>query len=166
MSRDPARRVEEILRSDAKAVRREPSAAFGAKVRATIAATPDRDSTIADPEEGHRGRRRLREACVAASVLAAAGLWIFAFAGGIGSGSGAAGNAAPVSDSARPDRADGSSLLAELARVTPRALGAAVDESLLGELDRMMQDATRTARFLAGRVPASLVPRASGEGPR
>jgi len=39
---------------------------------------------------------------------------------------------------------------------SPETLSTALDDSLFGELDDIAQDATRAARFLVGRLPASL----------
>jgi hypothetical protein len=50
---------------------------------------------------------------------------------------------------------------ARLALACPRTLRTAVDDPLLAELADIAEDATRTARYLASRVPAPLVERPS-----
>lgn len=118
----------------------------------------------------------MQDALVAAAVLAAIGVWGFAFlreppqgvppstarSGAPQDGLGAPGEDGflALESSASP------AALAQLARATPRSLHTAIDASLLGELGNIVQDARLAAHFLVGRVPAPLVTRATDEAPR
>jgi hypothetical protein len=141
-----------MLRSGASRARRDPSPILRSKVQAAIEAgghEADREP-VAGPSR--------RGVLVAAAILVAIGLGVFAFfqpVGGSAPPSGVVDRAAsnPAGSPASPPT------FASLARTCPRALRTAVDDPLLAELADIAEDATRTVRFLAGRVPASLVPR-------
>jgi hypothetical protein len=165
MSRHSVQRVEEELRSGVAGARREPSLAFRTKVRAALGSSAPRIvlAPIAEPTGWAAWSGRLRGVSVAASVLVALGFWIYAFAGGFGNGeSGTLADRSRAGAPAATPTSTTSGVLAQLVRATPQRLSIAVDGSLLSELDRMAQDATRAARFLVGRVPEPLVRRGTG----
>ena len=142
-----------MLRSGASRARRDPSPILRSKVRAAIQAE---EGSEADREPVAGPSRR--GVLVAAAILVAIGLGVFALFESVG------GSAHPpgVVDRAASNPA-GSTVsppaFARLALACPRTLRTAVDDPLLAELADISEDATRTVRFLASRVPVSLVPR-------
>ena len=185
MNRRPARQIEDMLRSGAPSARREPSSALRARVTVALEShTPNAERTsmrlperasIAGPVGRAAWRERSQGAFVAASVLIAVGLWVSAFIGVLQGGvhpsapaEAAARNSIQAtwrkSISAIQDPASPGTF-AQLARATPQTLRTAVDDSLFAELENIAQDATRAARFLVSRLPASLVTRGTEEPP-
>lgn len=106
----------------------------------------------------------MKSAIAAGAVLAAAGFWLVAIVGAFrdpprsAGAPSAAGLATRVPGPART--------VVDLGRWTPRSLSAAVDGSLLDELARIEEDASRAARFLVGRLPAPLASTSNRGSPR
>ena len=158
-----AQRLEDMLRTGAGRARRDPSPVLRSKVRAAIEAAGsevDREST-AGPFARSASRERRRVVSIAAAILVALGLGVFGFLQSGGEG---------VSPALLSDRTASNSIASapepfvRLALAGQRTLRTAVDDPLITELEGIAQDATRTFRFLAGRVPASQVAR-ENEGP-
>jgi len=158
------RDLEARLRSESEAFRREPAPSLRESVRGAIAAGAEgaRRAPLDGPEPLHPWRDRVKTTSVAAAVLVAAGLWIFALGGIFGGG--ATGGPANATGSGLAQGAAGAdsegstpaSALARLARNAPDSLTTAVESPLLAELGRIADDATSAARFLVGRLPAPL----------
>jgi hypothetical protein len=178
MRRRSARRLEEILRSSASRERREPPADLRSKVLAAIRAGGseiDRDS-VAGPLRRTATSEPRRVAFVAAAMMLSIGLGVFAFfqsVGGsahppgvsdrtalIGTGSAGIRGTSAIGSPASPRAFE------RLALACPRTLRTAVDDPLLAELEDIAEDATRAVRFLAGRVPTSLVARTTDDSGR
>jgi len=165
-----AERLEQMLRTGADRARRDPSPVLRSKVRAAIDAAGsevDREP-VAGPFAYSASRERRRVMSVAAAMLVAVGLGVSGFLWSI----------RDVDPGAPSDRAASIPIesawkggitavrgpasqeaFARLALAGPRTLRTALDDPLLAELEGIAEDATRTVRFLAGRVPASLITR-------
>lgn len=148
-----SRRVEELLRSGVAAARREPSPDLRARLR-TALGEGRVPTAFAERAREEGWRARFRSAIAAGAVLAAAGFWIVAIVGGLRAPPRSV-DPTSVAGLSSPDRTPRS--LVDLSRWTPRSLSSAVDGSLLDELARIEEDASRAARFLVGRLPAPLV---------
>jgi hypothetical protein len=149
-----ARTVEERLRSGASRARRDPSPTLRSRIRAAIEAGGS--ASDAAP------RAPRRAPLVAAGTLVAITLGGLAFI---------ASTREDVHPSRPGDRTSSPApaapeTFARLALAGPRTLRTAVDDPLLAELADIAEDATRTVRYLAGRVPAQLVARPSDAGGR
>lgn len=154
MSGDVERRVEELLKTEVAGARRDPPQGMRARVAAAIESGAAGEGR--GPIGGRTWRGRVRDGLVAASVLIAASLWVFALL-----------RLSPHDPSslAVQDRPSESvagftwkdAFDAVQGSASPRRLSVAIDSSLFGELDNISRDALRAARFLAGRVPAPLV---------
>jgi len=150
-----AQRLEEMLRTGASRARRDPSPVLRSKVRAAIEAMGsevDREP-IAGPFARSASRERRRVVAVAAAMLVALGLGVFGYLWSVRDDRTASGSISAVRGPATPEA------FARLALAGQRTLRTAVDDPLRTELEGIAEDATRTVRFLAGRVPASLVAR-------
>ena len=167
---DSVREFEARLRSEADGFRRAPSPSFQERVRNAIADEATTGNSLSfdglvpfeEPAPLHPWRDRMRTTSVAAAVIVAAGLWVFALAGVLGGGAtGGAGNGlsqgAPGTGS---EASTPASALVRFARTAPDSLTSAVENPLLAELGRIAEDATSAARFLVGRLPAPLASRA------
>ena len=142
-----ARRVEEMLRSGASRARRDPSPALRSRIHAAI------EAGGSVPDRGSREPRRFKLA--AAGTLVAIGLGSLAFFRSVREDlpPPRSGDRTATHPPASPE------VFTRLALACPRTLRTSVDEPLLAELADIAEDATRTARYLASRVPASLVTR-------
>jgi len=175
MREQSEQRLEEMLRTGAGRARRDPSPGLRWKVRAAIDALRsevDREP-VAGPFAGFTSRERRRVVSVAAAMLVAVGLGVFGYLRSLREDlhrsvpsdrtasspmeSARKGGITAVRDPASPEA------FARLALAGRRTLRTAVDDPLLTELEGIAEDATRTVRFLAGRVPASLVARENGD---
>jgi len=168
-SGDFVRDLDARLRSEADGFRREPSQALQQSVRSAIANGAEKASLapLDGPESSHPWRDRLNTGSVAAAVLVAAGLWIFALGGVLGGGATSGGTSAVVGDTVpAPGDAASPNVLVRLVRSAPDSWTTAVENPLLSELERIGQDATSAARFLVGRLPASLAANPREDGPR
>jgi hypothetical protein len=106
----------------------------------------------------------VKSAIAAGAVLAAAGFWVVAIVGAFRDpprGAGGASAAGLATLDPGPSRA-----LVDLGKWTPQRLSVAVDGSLLDELGRIGEDASRAARFLVGRLPAPLASTSQRDSPR
>ena len=111
--------------------------------------------TNAADRESHESRRAM---FVAAAMMISVGLGAFAYYR-------AAGREAPP-PTVGDRTASIPSAFERLALACPSTLRSAVDDPLLGELEDIAEDATRTVRFLAGRVPTTLVARGTEDSGR
>jgi hypothetical protein len=160
--------IETTLRSAAPAARRDPPPGLRARVMGALEPrVPASDVTVRMPMARRSWRERTREIAVAAAVVAALGAWIAAFVldspttVGVGNRSPFAGvlGTGPGVDTLRIPSAP--SPVSALAQATPNALHDALDGRLTSELDGIARDAAGALTFLAGRLPAPLVLRAS-----
>jgi hypothetical protein len=154
-----SRRVEDLLRSGAAAARREPSPALRSRLSAALAAAP---APSAETLVATDWKSRFRSTVAAAAVLAAAGFWAVAIFGALRDPPGGLKNGTEL---ASADPASPRAFL-DLSRWTPLGLTTAVDGSLLEEIARIEEDASRAARFLVGRLPAPLAASSPQGSPR